>query len=204
MDLKGEKETETVSLPDDSQQHLSWCRLHFFAVKSIFRERLSACCSATVLSREKRLWMLCAGKRWLGPAHSEARGEKRELGESDARYETLNCPLFHPTIGMEMAHACQGGLGGMTSKETDVIGYEVRSAERRWPACFYCREAENSLSVTWMNQGEGRAVSAAVRSELLKLLQVLILQHSHTSRRTIRDNLKYHLLRYLSHPAVYF
>lgn len=67
----------------------------------------------------------------LGPAHSEARGEKRELGESDARYETLNCPLFHPTIGMEMAHACQGGLGGMTSKETDVIGYEVKPAERR-------------------------------------------------------------------------
>lgn len=75
--------------------------------------------------------MLCAGKRWLGPAHSEARGEKREFGESDARYKTLNCPLFHPTIGMEMAHACQGGLGGMTSKETDVIGYEVKPAERR-------------------------------------------------------------------------
>lgn len=75
--------------------------------------------------------MLCAGKREPGTARSEALGERRELGESDARYETPNCPLFHPTIGMEMAHAYQGGLGGMTTKVTDVIGYEVKPAERR-------------------------------------------------------------------------
>ncbi|KAG7240977.1 hypothetical protein INR49_026155 [Caranx melampygus] len=32
---------------------------------------------------------------------------------------------------MEMAHACQGRLGGMTSKITDVIGCEVKPALRR-------------------------------------------------------------------------
>lgn len=102
------------------------------AVKSIFRQLLSACCSATLLSggesgsgcsaQVDESWDLLS---------TLMLGGKRELRESVARYEMLNCPLFHPTVGMEMAHVCQGGLGGMTSKLADVIGYEVMAALRR-------------------------------------------------------------------------
>jgi len=51
------------------------------------------------------------------PTGLEDRGERRELGESDATKEILNCPLFfRPTIGMEVTHACEEEHGGRESR----------------------------------------------------------------------------------------
>lgn len=96
------------------------------------------------------------------PIDSKARKwKRRELRESVARYEILNCPLFHPTVGMEMAHACQGGLGGMTSKLTDVIGYGVKPALRRWPTCFFFSAGKRQMYWASFGQTSVSWVSAA-------------------------------------------
>lgn len=49
-------------------------------------------------------------------SESSQRGKRRELRESEGTYENpRTAHFFHPAAGMGMAHACQVGLGGMTS-----------------------------------------------------------------------------------------
>lgn len=70
----------------------------------------SAWCSATVLPEESGTGCSAQVCEWdVCPTDSEPWRERREFSESEAKYEIVNCPLFHPTIGMEMAHVSQGG-----------------------------------------------------------------------------------------------
>lgn len=96
---------QTWNLPDSVQQHVGgWRMLWPDCRKYLPPARLHfSCCSATVLPGEKRLWMLCAGTGAANGVRLRGWTERRELRESEARYEILNCPL----IGMEMAHDCQ-------------------------------------------------------------------------------------------------
>lgn len=131
----------------------------FSAVKKVFSFS-SARLAAVRLSRREESGSGCSagatgglGLRSERVRCSERKGGSWEKVESVMKSWTAH--FFHPTIGMEMAHACQRGLGGVTSKIADVIGYEVR---RDLPLCYLCIFLTN----TWAwSQHNGAADSAA-------------------------------------------